>query len=306
MRKDVILKSDYDGLGISVMSTVPEEGASAVLQLVHGMRGHKERYQPIMEYLASCGIACVAADIRGHGASIRDKGDLGYMYGGGVDAVIDDMRLINAWCHEKFTDLPVFLLGHSMGALASKVYVKRYDSTVSGLILCGFPAISAPLSLFAALLKTMNMIGGRFRPYLMSALLERRLNRRFSSEGTMSWTCSDEQVRKRFADDPLSDFTFTVDADLCLLEMMLEACSFEGWTISNPRLPVYFISGEEDPCMSDEAYFHKSAGQMVQVGYSDVSSAIYEGMRHEVLNEVNRRYVWEDVLCHIRSWLEKQ
>lgn len=55
--------------------------------------------------------------------------------------------------------------------------------------------------------------------------------------------------------------------------------------------------------MRGESGFHDSAIHMKKRGYSDVTSAIYSGMRHEVLNEVGKEKVWEDILEHIRSWI---
>ena len=82
--KDVFtLISSFDGLPLSVSVIRPDGPVKAVVQLAHGMRGCKERFLPVMEYLAGKGYACVANDHRGHGASLRAPEDLGYMYKGG-------------------------------------------------------------------------------------------------------------------------------------------------------------------------------------------------------------------------------
>ena len=67
------LVSELDGLELSVLVTGPEDLTSVrgVVQLVHGMAEYKERYLPLMEYLADRGIACVIHDHRGHGAGGR-------------------------------------------------------------------------------------------------------------------------------------------------------------------------------------------------------------------------------------------
>lgn len=77
------IKSRADGLELSVLEVVPEGTLRGIVQLVHGMSENKERYQPFMEYLAAQGFLTVIHDHRGHGASVRHKRDLGYMYGGG-------------------------------------------------------------------------------------------------------------------------------------------------------------------------------------------------------------------------------
>ena len=78
--------SEADGLEISALCIMPEEKTEyrAVVQLVHGMSEHKERYIPFMEYLAKKGYITVIHDHRGHGKSVKNSDDLGYMYGGGA------------------------------------------------------------------------------------------------------------------------------------------------------------------------------------------------------------------------------
>ena len=83
------IKSRADGLELSVLEVVPEGTLRGIVQLVHGMSENKERYQPFMEYLAAQGFLTVIHDHRGHGASVRHKRDLGYMYGGGAEALLE-------------------------------------------------------------------------------------------------------------------------------------------------------------------------------------------------------------------------
>ena len=117
MTERFILKSDVDALDISVVVVSPEEGSPKMaLQLAHGMCGCKERFMPFMEYMASKGVLCVANDHRGHGESVRKTDDLGYMYEGGADAMVEDMAQISRWIHSCHAGIPLYLLGHSMGS----------------------------------------------------------------------------------------------------------------------------------------------------------------------------------------------
>ncbi|MBO7192215.1 MAG: alpha/beta fold hydrolase [Bacteroidales bacterium] len=300
MSEKFTLHSVYDGLDISVLVTRPESVPVAVLQLAHGMRGHKERFLPFMEYLSSNGVVCVANDHRGHGESVFGPQDRGYMYSGGYVALVEDMKMVTDWAHKEYPGLPVFILGHSMGSLAVRTYLKTYDDSVAGVILCGSPSynpitpVAIEMAYFLSLFK-----GGRMRPVMIQNLISRMYNRHFSSEGRDAWVCSDPAVRKAFADNPMSDFRFTSNALFALLNMMKETYSENGWCMKNPELPIYFVSGADDPCMRGETAFHDSAWHMAHLGYKDVTAAIYSEMRHEILNEIDKRDVWEDVLEHI-------
>lgn len=302
MEENITLHSLWDGLDVSVLVTRPETEPVAVLQLAHGMRGCKERFMPFMAFMASKGVACVANDLRGHGHSVRSEEDRGYMYDGGYLALVEDMKQVTDWIHQAFPGLPVFLLGHSMGSLAVRTYMKTHDDAVSGIILCGSPSDSpmAPVALFLS--RFLNRFNdGRIRTGMFQNMASWMYNRRFSSEGRNAWTCSDAEVRKAYAGNPSCTFDFTANGMLALMSMMRETYSHDGWLMSNPELPVYFISGSDDPCMRNEASFHAAAQLLADVGYSDVTSAIYSGMRHEVLNEYNKEMVWNDVLDHIMA-----
>lgn len=302
MNENITLHSRWDGLDVSVLVARPMTKPVAVLQLAHGMKGCKERFMPFMAFMASKGVACVANDLRGHGRSVRREEDRGYMYAGGYAALVEDMKLVTDWIHQTFPGLPVFLLGHSMGSLAARTYMKTHDDAVDGIILCGSPSDNpmVPVALFLSrLLNRFNE--GRIRTGMFQNMTSWLYNRRFASEGRNAWTCSDVEVRKAFASNPSCAFDFTANAMYALMSMMRETYSHDGWNMSNPELPVYFISGSDDPCMRSEDAFHAAAQLLADVGYSDVTSAIYPGMRHEVLNESNKEMVWEDVLNHIMA-----
>lgn len=84
MKYESSFKSEADGLEISVMALIPDKKPyRAVVQLVHGMSEHKERYIPFMQYLAKLGYVVVIHDHRGHGKSVKHQDDLGFTYGGG-------------------------------------------------------------------------------------------------------------------------------------------------------------------------------------------------------------------------------
>lgn len=141
------IKSRADGLELSVLEIAPEGKLRGIVQLVHGMSENKERYQPFMEYLAAEGFLTVIHDHRGHGASVRQKQDLGYMYGGGAEALLDDISLINETLRKKYPELPLILFGHSMGSLAVRSFVKEHDDCVDALIVCGSPSRNPALPL---------------------------------------------------------------------------------------------------------------------------------------------------------------
>lgn len=156
------LPATSDSLQLSGIEVAPDSGEpKGIVQLLHGMCDHKERYLPFMRFLASQGFVCVIHDHRGHGASVRDSSDLGFMYRGGWRAMVDDARAVNAWAHDRHPHLPLALFGHSMGSMVARSYAKRYDDTIDALIVCGCPSYSSAAPVGRLLARAIASLRGR-------------------------------------------------------------------------------------------------------------------------------------------------
>lgn len=297
MITEMTMRSAYDDLDISVVTVAPEQEPKAVLQISHGICGCKERFVPFMEYMARHGVLCVAADHRGHGASVKSIDDLGYMYTGGYYALVDDMRMVTDWIHGEYPDKPVYLLGHSMGSMAARVYVKYDDSAIDGLIICGSPSWNPYSRLGYGLMTMLCWLGMSHRRFkFIQQLTSDKYNSNFADEGYQAWTCSDPMQRKSVQENPLCNFTLTANGTRNLLALMIETYRRGEWAVSNPDMPVHFISGDDDPMMSSEKKFHLAVQNLCNRGYVNVTSALYPGMRHEVLNEIGKEDVWDEIL----------
>ncbi len=292
------LTSDFDGLELSVLTCTGDVAPKAVFQIVHGMCEHKERYVPFMEFLASKGYAAVIHDHRGHGQSVRTPEDLGYFYEGGWQAMVDDIRLVNQWAHGRWPGLPLVLFGHSMGSMAVRSYTKRHDDTIDGLFVCGCPSFNPGAGAGKALAKTLGSIKGEhYRPKLIQKIAFGGYSRNFRGETSPNcWVCSDPSVVRAYDADPLCNYVFTANGFRNLFGVMQDCYSVRGWKMSRPQLPVRFISGAEDPCLISPKAFESAVENMRSFGYGDVTSRLYPGMRHEILNETGRQEVWDDVV----------
>ncbi|MGN0188599.1 MAG: alpha/beta fold hydrolase [Candidatus Cryptobacteroides sp.] len=297
------IKSVSDGLTIKVLSVLPErEAPKAVLQIVHGMCEHKERYVPFMEYMASEGYACVIHDHRGHGETVHSADDLGYFYKGGFRAAVDDALEVTRYTKKRFPGIPFFLFGHSMGSMIVRSYAKRYDSELSGLIVCGSPSENPAAGLGKVLASVVGFFGGgRCRPALLQKIAFGAFNRGIDRpHSPNAWICTDEEVVRTYDNDPLCNFRFTANGFRNLFALMQDCYSPDGWRMASPSMPVLFIAGEEDPCIAGLEKFGKAVDSMRKAGYTCVSSRTYPGMRHEILNEKDKATVWQDVL----EWLD--
>lgn len=297
-------RSEADGLRISELSICPEElPYKGVLQIVHGMSENKERYEPFMEYMAALGYVTVIHDHRGHGQSVRSGDDLGYMYGGGADAMLADIRTVNRDIREKFPDLPLILMGHSMGSLAVRAFAAEHDDCMDMLIICGSPS-NQKARVIGNIIANVegHILGMRHKSRILEFLAFGSFSLKFRGEGNKNaWICSDPEVYEVYSDSELCGFTFTDDAYLALFQLMKRAYDVKHWKCTNPDLPVLFISGAEDPCLGNVRKFADAVQNMRCVGYRDVKGKLYRGMRHEILNEKNKEKVYHDISVYLRK-----
>ena len=296
-RQELYIESKFDGLPISVLEVVPDGKPRAVAYLVHGLCGCKERFLPFIDYLTSNGVICVAGDLRGHGDSILKEDDRGYMYRGGAEAVVQDMDSVVDYIHEHYDGLRLVLLGHSMGSLAARAYMNYHNARVDALVICGSPSANPLTPLAYMFLKGLCKIGyDRRRIVYIQKFISGRYNRRFRHEGSLAWTCSDPESRRALAEDPRCNYTITADCAATLMELFHDTYSVQGLIPDKPAMPVVFLSGDDDPCMISQSKFQDAMGCMRTKGYTSVSCHTYAGMRHEILNEINRGEVWDDIL----------
>jgi len=120
-----------------------------------------------------------------------------------------------------------------------------------------------------------------------------------------SWICSDPEVVEKFNADPMCNFKYTLNGYEGLLWLMKETYSKKGWQVKNPRLPIRFVSGKDDPCMLSEKKFFKAMDTLEKVGYESISHRFFDGMRHEVLNEKNSMNVYKDIAKTLFSWIDR-
>lgn len=301
--KRFTLDSAFDSLKISCMVIEPDSEPESIIQLVHGMCEHKERYIPFMTFLADHGHLCIIHDHRGHGESLRSAEDYGYFYKGGYEAMIEDTRIVTEHIKHLYPDTKLSLLGHSMGSMVVRSYAKRYDRELSRLVICGSPSYNAASRIGVSIAGYIaKKYGERERSRMMQRLAFGKYNSSLKHPvSPNSWICSDPEVVKWYDANPRCNFIFTANGFKNLFLLMQDAYSTKKWSISSPDMPIMFFSGEEDPCLIDLKRFRKAVGFLQKRGYKNVTARLYPGMRHEILNEKGKEQVWNEMLDFLRS-----
>ena len=293
--------SFQDQLTIHCLIEIPENPCG-ILQIVHGMSEHKERYLPFMEAMAKSGWICVIHDHRGHGESVKTKEDLGYFYDTTGTYLMEDVHQLTYLMKQRFPTLPYVLFGHSMGSLLARAYTKKYDYELDGLIICGSPSKNRMAWMGNIVAKLMEKWKhAQYRSPMIQHLAFSKNEKRFHEESPNAWICSDHNVVKAYDDDTACGFVFTLNGFQNLFTLISNVYDEDNWKLLNKQLPIFFIAGSDDPCIVNINKFHEAVRFMEKLGYEHVSSKLYPQMRHEILNERGKEEVYEDIQAFLKS-----
>lgn len=283
---------------------LPQGEPRAVVQIVHGVAEHVGRYDHVARFLTQHGIAVCGEDHLGHGRTVED-GRYGYFaQKGGWGLLVKDIRRLRELEGEKYPGVPYVMLGHSMGSFLTRTYLIEYPGTLDGAVLSGTGQEAAPLVAGGkALAELLCAIRGP--EYVSSLVYNLSLggyNRHFRGDPhTGSWLSRDREMVKADREDPLCSFQPTVS----MFRDMLGGIQFIGKAANlkrmDPGTPIYFFSGDHDPVGNMGKGVEKVVEQFRKAGCRDVTVKLYPEGRHEMLNEVNRQEVMEDLL----AWLER-
>lgn len=294
--KKYSFQSKWDGVTIHGICMIPEQPIG-ILQMVHGMSEHKERYLSYMKIMAGRGYITLMHDNRGHGESVVHQQDIGYCYHSKEMGFVEDIYTATRKIRREFPDLPLILYGHSMGSLAVRAYLRKHDDAIDGLIVTGCPGYNDAVPFGKFIVKAVSLFKGEcYRSPFIQSLVVGSFEKRFRSENRKSaWLAEKESVAVAFEADPLCKFTYTLNGFLTLLNLESIVYKKGGFQMKNPQLPVLFLSGMDDPCYINEKKWNQAINRMSELGYTDITSIRFKKMRHEIHNEEENGKVYQEV-----------
>lgn len=281
----------------------PDGEVKAIVQIVHGIAEHVERYDDFAVFLNGMGVLVAAEDHMGHGKSM-DTGTQGY-FAGGWFAAVEDTHELSKIIRAEYPRVPFVIMGHSMGSFMTRTYLTKYaGEEISAAILCGTGWMpEAVLKTGLAACRLVGKIAGERKP---SALLEGMAfggyNKRVEHPRTAyDWINRDDRLVDAYIADPKCGFTPTAGLLRELMAGMLYNQQAENLKKMDPDVPVLFIAGGDDPVGNYGAGVRRTAQAFRDAGVKSVTEKIYPLMRHEVLNELNHAQVYADVA----GWLKE-
>ena len=277
----------------------------AVLQIAHGVAEHILRYDDFARYLNDRGILVAGHDHLGHGKSLPEGGTPVYFGDGSTwETVVDDIHLLHDRLREQYPDLPILLMGHSMGSFLSRSYLIRYPGTVDAAIIMGTgwqPEITIRGGLLLA-----GILSGLKGPDAVSKMVTNMAfgayNKAFGDKPRTpnDWLSADTDNVDRYMADPLCG----ADATVGLFRQMLHGIRFNQRQSHlrqmDREMPVLFVAGDKDPVGNCGKGVRQTYDAFRAAGMRDCTLKLYPGLRHEILNE--KAYT-ADITKNIEAWL---
>ena len=261
-----------DGLTLYTEYALPQGDPKAVILLVHGYGEHSGRYQHVIARLTSSGYAVYTLDHRGHGKSEGVRAYCDYM-----GQFVEDLKVYFDRMKAAQPNKKRFVLGHSMGALISLAFTERYQSEIDTLAISGAP-VNADANVSPALVwvgKILTRIAPKM--HLLPS----------SGAGILS---RDPEIDIAWDNDPLTNKKpMRVRLGVELNNMAHDVRDH----LADLRLPILIMHGTEDKLVNPSGS---------QLAYDNVSSIdktlkLYPGMRHEIMNEIGKEAVLDDIVA---------
>ena len=292
--------TSHDGREVQLYVWDNVKNPKAVVKIAHGMAEHSARYDDFANYLNSCGYVVVMNDHRGHGLT-AEKDSLGYEEGDMWTNNVRDQLAILDYCRDKW-QLPLFMMGHSYGSFITQAVIEEHPD-VKGFVVCGsnyMKDVSFTLCRMIASSMCRNK-GGRYPAQLIVNLSFKMYEKKFPGEN--AWLNRDEAEVAKYNEDPMNGFVCSANFYRSFMYGIKKLYAKDYYTQIDTDKPILLIAGSDDPVGNygkgvkklDNFYRNK-------VGVKDLTLKLYDGARHEILNEKCKQEVYQDV----SNWLDEQ
>lgn len=278
--------------------------AKAIFYLVHGSVEHSLRYKEFARTLTDQGYIVVAPDLRGHGKTAEKSNSLGHFTNNpmGWELCVHDLKIIYDKIILWYPEIPIIIFGHSMGSYLVRSLVKEYPLVLKGLIISGTGGFARGIGDAGIWMAkaVMHFKGVNYKSPFLTDLVYGTLNKKIGKTTTpFDFLSCDEEAVQTYINDPLCGYVCTAEF---IHEMLLgtrKSNQEEMFDLEYKKIPLLLISGGNDPVGDKHSKGIKKVADNYKRYLDNVTFKLYEGARHELLNELNKQTVTDDII----QWL---
>lgn len=288
-----------DGTPLSIYRWDPEGEPRAILHIAHGMAEHARRYVRVADAFTKRGFVVYAHDHRGHGQSVRPGVALGHMAEDDAwERSVEDLHRLLREERERHAGLPCLLLAHSMGSFMAQQLLYAHPSDVDAIALSGTNGPPAPIASAGRLLTRIERrrLGKGRSSALIQKLSFGDFNKGFEGRTEFDWLSRDPAEVDAYVADPHCGFAISTQSWTDFLDALPQLTKPRNLARASKSTPVYIFAGSDDPVGARGKGPEALASLYRAAGLKDVTLRLYPGARHEVLNEINRQEVIEDLV----------
>lgn len=301
MRIDEIVLPDGRAMKYRIWDSGNVRGS---VHINHGMAEHGERYDEFASFLASHGYVVWIQDHRGHG--LNANGKYGYFAKkNGSKLVVDDSIFFDEEMKRMFPGVKHIVIGHSMGSFITRIALSKRPELFDAAVVIGSGGKQGLLGFFGHLVSSFDalLFGDDHVDTIMDKLAFSSYIKGFD-EGKSSWISRDEEVRRKYEEDPECGFVCTSSFYNDLITLSATANSKRVIDGTRCDMPILFLSGSEDPVGGKGRGFGKFVS-LYSKHMDKVSSKLYHGARHEILNEIGKEEVYSDILSFLEGVVDE-
>lgn len=277
----------------------PEKKAKGVLQLVHGMLEYIERYEELARYMVSAGYFVVGHDHLGHGESVNDPSELGYVGEQGGVLWLKDMEMIRRMAASYAPKAPFIMLGHSMGSFLVRRYLIYHGERVDGAVIMGTgqqPALLVKAGLGLTYISMLRS-GSRGHNRLLDNMTCSGFAKRYpDNANTGSWMSRDPQVLIQALQDTKMNYQFSLNAFEALFRTVEEVVDPKRAAKMPKELPLLVMAGDADPVGDNGKGVRRFEAMLRKIRMKNVTCILYPHNRHELIHDLDKEQVMQGIL----------
>ncbi len=295
-----VIGEDKNEIILQIFPSSAEKPLGSVV-ILHGAAEHSERYRHVIEFFNNNGYDAYIYDLRGHGSytkfellgSINEKN--------GHKLLVSDAVSVLAYVHDNNRGRKVVLLGHDLGSVIGQNAIQLCDYP-DVCIFCGTPYFSSMRSAYLNFLTGLvSVFKGKshYSPFLSRRLNNHKSFSAISNRTAYDWLSRDNAVVGLYINDAYSGFLFTTAYYGAMIKLIQNACSPSGIKRIKRDMRIFFMSGGHDPVGGYGQGVTALFNLYQKLGFTEADCIIYDEARHELLNELCKEEVLNDILSCI-------